>query len=427
MFQEKNEFGQGWKWSYNFAELFSCRNRACPVLILQAKSNIPWEVGFEGLRSWSLGNQNGKSLKKLYMKLNTRWMVGLAVISAAWLIAAGTSRAVTSKEAAEAAAMMSSYDPEERAAMAARDKDATWKPSCSEAGLIQIGDSKKPGALKNFCLTGIRVYSPKGELLKTLPLEIKPSAICVGKDGSIFVAGDGQVLKLDATGKGLASAESPVAKETVTITKEMEEMVNETVKRTKRPAKEELARMKTSLENRRADVTGLTATDQDVFMAVPAPSDFSFRLYRLDHALQNPKLVVEKLRGCCGQMDIQSHDGKLWIPHNARHSVELRDRDGNELSKFGKAGRVKATDFGGCCEPKNLRILPDGDILAAESGPPTCIKRFSGSGKFKEVLALVGNSKGDCVRVTVEMSPDGRRYYMLDTTRDAIRIFASKS
>jgi hypothetical protein len=104
----------------------------------------------------------------------------------------------------------------------------------------------------------------------------------------------------------------------------------------------------------------------------------------------------------------------------------LRDREGKELSKFGTAGRVKAADFGGCCEPKNLRVLPNGDILAAESGPPTCIKRFSANGKFKEVVALASGSKGDCVRVTVEMSPDGSRYYLLDTTRDAIRVFAAK-
>jgi hypothetical protein len=249
----------------------------------------------------------------------------------------------------------------------------------------------------------------------------------VAKDGSIFVAGDGRVLKLDATGKVLASAESPVAKTPVTISKETEEMVKEMATQTRRPFKEQLASMKLGLEQRRADVTGLAVTDQDVFMAVPSPTDFTFRVYRLDHALQNPKLVVERLRGCCGQMDIQSHDGKLWIPHNARHTVESRDRDGKELSKFGTAGRVKACDFGGCCEPKNLRVLPNGDVLAAESGPPTCIKRFSASGKFTEVVALVNNTKGDCVRVTVEMSADGRRYYMLDTTRDAIRVFARKS
>ena len=381
------------------------------------------------------------------MKSNARWVVVMAAISGACLNGAVNTKAASSKEVSEATAMMSGYDAEQRAAAAARQKDAAWKPSCSEVGLIQIGDSKKPGALKNFCLnaegnilacfaptaagpnnpSGIRVYSPKGELLKTLPLEIKAGAVCVAKDGSIFVAGDGRVQKLDATGKVVASADSPVAKETVTINKETEEMVKQMAQQTRRPFKEELARMKTNLEQRRADVTGLAVTDQDVFMAVPAPSDFTYRVYRFDHALQNPKLVVEKLRGCCGQMDIQSHEGKLWIPHNARHAVEARDRDGKELSKFGTTGRVKATDFGGCCEPKNLRVLANGDILAAESGPPTCIKRFSADGKFKEVIAVANNAKGDCVRVTVARSPDGHRYYMLDTTRDAIRIFAGKS
>jgi len=330
--------------------------------------------------------------------------------------------------------MADSYEAEQKAAATARGKDPAWKPSSAEVGLIQIGDSKKPGTLKNFCLNaegnilacfgaGIRVYSPKGELLKTLPLEIKPGAICVAKDGSIFVAGDGQLLKLDATGKVLASAASPVAKVPVAITKEIEEML----KQSGRPIKEEKERMMTSLEQRRKDATGLAVTTEDVFMAVPTPNEFTYQVYRFDHALENPKLVVEKLRGCCGQMDVQAHDGTLWIPHNARHQVESRDREGKELSKFGKSGKVKANDFGGCCEPKCMRVLPNGDILASESGPPTCIKRFSASGKFIDVVAVVANAKGDCVRVTVEVSPDGKSYYLLDTTRDAIRVFGTKS
>ena len=381
------------------------------------------------------------------MKSKTSRLVAFAMISGTCLCGAAASKAADDKQAAEATAMMNNYEAQQRQEDAARAKDATWKPSCKEVGVIQIGDSKNPGALKNFCLNtdgnllacyspdqggkknpaGIRVYSPKGDLLKTLPLEIKAAAICVTKDGTIFVAGEGKLLKLDAAGKVLATAVSPVANETVTISQETEDMVKDMAKQTKRPFKEELANMKKMLEHRRGDVTGLTATDQDVFMAVPSPNDFTFRVYRFSHALQDSKLVVDKLRGCCGQMDVQSHDGNLWIPHNARHAVESHDRDGKELAKFGTSGRVKATDFGGCCEPKNLRVLPNGDILAAESGPPTCIKRFSASGKFKEVVAVANNAKGDCVRVTVEMSPDGSRYYMLDTTRDAIRIFASKS
>jgi len=344
----------------------------------------------------------------------------------------------------ETAEIASGMEAEQRAA-AERAKDAAWKPACAEVGLIQVGDKKHPGALRNFCLgadgnlltcyapvggndsPAIRVYSPQGGLLKTMPLEIKPGAICVAKDGTIFVAGDGRVLKLDATGKVLASAASPVANEAVTISKETEEMIKEMANQTKRPFAEEMARMKENLERRRGEVTGLAVTDRDVFMAVPSPNDFTFRVYRFSEALTGPKLVVQKLRGCCGQMDIQAHNGKLWIAHNARHSVQTMDRDGNELSKFGKAGKVKASDFGGCCEPKCLRVLPDGDILAAESGPPTCIKRFSSTGKFKEVVGIVPNAKGDCVRVTVAASPDGRQYYMLDTTQDAIRVFGSKS
>ena len=372
--------------------------------------------------------------------------ISAVAISAAVLKGIVNISAATASEGDDASAMMGNYEAEQRAAAAARAKDAAWKPACNQVALLQIGDGTKPGALKNFCLNregnilacfvpdgtgpknapGVRVYSPKGELLKTLPLAIKPGAICVAKEGSIFVAGEGRVLKLDPAGKVLASAESPTAKETVTITKELEDMAEESCKNSKRPVKEELGRMKESLEKRRGEFTGLTVTDRDLFMAVPAPSDFTYRVYRLDHGLRNPKLVVEKLRGCCGQMDVQSHDGNLWIPHNARHAIESRDRNGKELSKFGTAGRIKATDFGGCCEPKNLRVLANGDILAAESGPPTCIKRFSASGKFKEVVALADNSKGDCVRVAVDISPDGSRYYMLDTTRDAIRVFAAK-
>jgi hypothetical protein len=333
-------------------------------------------------------------------------------------------------------------DPVERAEAAARSKDKGWEPATSEVATIKVGDGRgQTGLLKNFGLDaqgnllacyagkepGIRVYSPDGKLVKTLPLEIKPGAVCVIKDGSIFVAGDGKLLKLDPAGKVLASAASPVAAVPVVITKEMENQFAENARLTNRSVDEVRRQTQTGLENRRKEVNGLAATEQDVFMTVGAPSDYTFQVYRFDHALQNPKLVVEKLRGCCATMDVQAVDGKLFIAHNARHRVEVRDRDGVELSQFGTKGKVKASDFGGCCEPKCLRVLPGGDVLTAESGPPTCIKRFSATGEFIEVVAVVAGGNGDCVRVTVAASPDGSRYYMLDTTTDAIRVFAAKS
>src|SRR5438874_1351984 len=124
------------------------------------------------------------------MKPNARWIIALAVMSGACLNLAVRSIAATSKEVEEATEMMSGANAEERAAAAARAQDPAWKPSSTQVGLIQIGDSKRPGALKNFCLNsegnilacfapttsakssqanngaGIRVYSPNGELLK---------------------------------------------------------------------------------------------------------------------------------------------------------------------------------------------------------------------------------------------------------------------
>lgn len=337
-----------------------------------------------------------------------------------------------------------------QATTAQRRSDPAWKPACEEVGVIHVAKGQTAGVLKNFCLNAaghllvcyapptatlkdgdgeaaaegpaIRVYSPAGELLDTWPTEMRPSAICAAKDGTIYVGGEGRVLKLDANGKVLASVASPVANLPVDMGPEMLELLDPNLR--SRP--EELEKLRANLERRRGDVTGLSVTDQDVFMSVPAPNDFTYQVYRLDRDLKETKQVVEKLRGCCGQMDIQSHDGNLWISHNARHRVECRDREGKQVASFGKSGRVKAKDFGGCCEPKNIRVLPNGDILAAESGPPTCIKRFSAGGEFLGVVAIFKEDEGDCVRVTVEMSADESRYYLLDTAENAIRIFGQR-
>jgi hypothetical protein len=365
----------------------------------------------------------------------------LAVLSAVVLIGAGCDAATTGEPTMEADSA-ANYETQLRAAAAAREKDPAWKPTQKEIGSIQVGQGKKSGKLNNFCVNvdgnilaccgtagapagagnEIRVYSPDGKLVKSLPLPVNPGAICVSKDGSIFVGGGGRVLKLDQEGKILASADSPVAKAPVSLGKDMQDMLKESGRQTE-AQKASYIKM---LEQRRGEITGMAVTKEDVFLACPAPDDFTYRVYRLDHNLANSKLVVEKLRGCCGQMDIQAVDDKLWIPHNARHRVECRDRDGKEISQFGKAGRVKPDQFGGCCEPKNLRFTSAGEILAAESGPPTCIKRFSKDGKFLGVVAVL-ESDGNCVRVSVDVSADGKRFYLLDTAKDAIRVFGTKS
>src|SRR4051794_25691187 len=85
------------------------------------------------------------------MKSNSRRVIALAIVCGACWSGTVSSKAAD-KEVEEATSMMNNPEAEERAATAAREKDAAWKPSCSEVGLIQVGNSKSPGALKNFCL-----------------------------------------------------------------------------------------------------------------------------------------------------------------------------------------------------------------------------------------------------------------------------------
>jgi len=345
------------------------------------------------------------------------------------------------------------YNAEMRAAEAAQRNDPEWKPKYEEIALIQVNKHSKGGSLHNYCLNTngdilaccggkftrvvdeqqgkseavsekaeIRVFSPAGNLVTSWPMEQMVQAICVSRDGAIFAAGSGRIVRLDQTGKVIASAVSPVADAPIVMGDDINQMLkdmhqdNETQRR----------QMKANLEQRRADFTGIAVTDQDVFVCVPTPNDFTYRVYRFDHDLKESKLIVEKLRGCCGQMDIQAYGGNLWVPHNARHRVECHDRDGKIISQFGQNGRVKPQQFGGCCEPKNIRFTSHGEIIAAESGPPTCLKRFTQDGKFLGVLGMESGSKGDCVRVTVEVSPDETRFYLMDTAKDAIHVFGKK-
>ena len=54
-------------------------------------------------------------------------------------------------------------------------------------------------------------------------------------------------------------------------------------------------------------------------------------------------------------------------------------------------------------------------------------RNFERNTKFLGVVAVLKAEKPECVRVTVEASPDGSRFYLLDVKRDAIVVFGTKS
>ena len=317
--------------------------------------------------------------------------------------------------------------------------DPAWKASHRQTAIIQIGGKGAGGRPVNFCVytngnllvcwspktadhkpvadadsrNAVMVFSPDGQRLHAWPLDYMPQAIAVRHGGGIFVGGEGRLARLDASGSVTASADlqstpPPPADNKVG---DLFESFG-------------AARSLPAPESRHSAITGIGATDGDVFVASASPAGNGYTVYRLDPELRNCTSIVSRLSGCCGQMDIAAAGDKLWVAHNARHKVECYDREGKKLASFGKDDATAADGFGGCCEPKNIRITQAGEILTAESGPPVTVKRFTMDGKFLGVVAQPGFSPG-CVRTTVDLSPDGRSVYLLNDDARAIHVFAA--
>ena len=334
--------------------------------------------------------------------------------------------------------------------------DPLWQPSHDETAVICPTDKSKPLTLNSFCVNidgnllaacggdreeyiqaekpgeyrvrkisepaQIRVLSPQGKLLKTLPVPLRPEAICVAADGTIYVGGDGRLAKFDQEGKPLAVAVSPA----VAGQEPKADPQQRATQPKKPPAANDASKAN---EAGRAEwtkhVTGIAVTDRDLFLCCPMRNAWSYAVWRTDHDFGQAKKIVEGLIGCCGQLDVQAHDGDLWVAHSCRHRVEHYDRDGKKLFTFGRYDRRAANGFSGCCEPKNLRFGPRGELYTAESIPVLNVKHFTTAGKFLHVVGIPEFNAG-CGRTTIDLSRDGSRVYVLDRASNSIHVLTKK-
>jgi sugar lactone lactonase YvrE len=72
----------------------------------------------------------------------------------------------------------------------------------------------------------------------------------------------------------------------------------------------------------------------------------------------------------------------------------------------------------------NVNFGPKQTVYTAEAGSGR-VMRFSPDGKFLEVVGAVELVPG-CKKVSIAVSPDGGRVYMLDITRGHIVVMESK-
>jgi len=242
----------------------------------------------------------------------------------------------------------------------------------------------------------LRVITSDDSLVATLAMPFVVTALACDADGRIYVGGNGAVARVNPQGEVAATWSLPKPAEAVQSTRRVSRVA-----------------------------TGMACTDDAVYVAMRGQT--GYEVYRLTTDLADATQIVTKLRGCCGQMDIDALDGSLVIAENARHAVRVCDREGKELRRFGARDRTCKNGFGSCCGPMNVCVA-GGKILTGETvSPEALIKLFDAQGKQ---LAVVGSLKGpsSCRRVTIGATPDLDTVYVLDgrAKPNVIRVLKKK-
>lgn len=329
----------------------------------------------------------------------------------------------------------------------------------------------------------IRVLSPAGKKTAAWTVEIKPEAINTAPDGTILVAGDGKVMRFSPEGKLLAEAESPhatavkehqdeiraEAEKQLTqqsrpaaamieaYTQMMEQLqakeekgeLNEQEKQVLKvlpehiaryeemkaaedakpkdagPADDQITERMNALMQRKLHVASVSSDGKHVYVAAPSIKGYTFDVWRTNNDFTDAQVVVTDLRGCCGHMDVQACAEGLYVAENARHRVACFNAAGEAGVTWGKADRTGKDGFTSCCNPMNVCFNKAGDVYTAESNTGR-IKRFAADGTFKEYVGDVKLVPG-CKNVSIAVSPDSDRVYMLDITRNHIVLMQRKS
>jgi len=284
----------------------------------------------------------------------------------------------------------------------------------------------------------IRVISPDGKAVARWKSYITPKALCVGKDGTVYVGGGGKLGKIDSNGVTFQTAASPSYVEATGAKWQPSDGPNPAsspAPKGKQPSgkksasdpvksggQQELAAKLEGVARSKTDITSIAVTEQELFVACKAKTGYA--VYAMDHDFRRPRKIASNLSGCCGQMDIKANGSVVFAAENSRHRVDCFDRNGRQLFSFGRNDRKSIEGFGSCCNPMNLRFGAGGDLYTAESGLGR-IKRYTPQGKFLEVVATV-RVAGGCKHIAIDVSPDGARMYMLNLGGSEIVVLAKR-
>eukprot|EP00913_Durusdinium_trenchii_P028487 g26715.t1 len=210
----------------------------------------------------------------------------------------------------------------------------------------------------------VRVFNGDGKLLRSWNVPVNAEAINVAPDGTVLVAGNGKLLRYNTEGKQIHEAAAPhyahlksggdelrkqvilqfksrasnydriikaytdrletykKKKELTATEKRLQQAYQrslESIKRaraqlskTPEPSKEDIDRQVAMMIQMKTGISSISSDGKYVYIATRALKGYGFAIWRTDTKFKNAKQIVENLRGCCGQMDVQANAGGVY-------------------------------------------------------------------------------------------------------------------
>ncbi len=249
----------------------------------------------------------------------------------------------------------------------------------------------------------IAVYSPELEFIGETATSGPVWSVGVAADGTVYAGAEGRVEVFTA-GLSASPATGPA--------------------RTPSAGPAPAATAATVWEDgeRLGRVTAIAAAGERVFLA--DVQGRCVREYERSGKMRTEIGKANRMRGFLipnGFLDFALDPrGELHVANPGMHRVERYSDAGALLGRWGRFDGQDPAGFTGCCNPTNIALAPDGDVLVSEKAPPR-IKCYTSAG---ELRAVFGADELDPTSRNVDLAVDDRgRVFALDTARVRILVW----
>ncbi len=239
-----------------------------------------------------------------------------------------------------------------------------------------------------FCLGDdeIRTFTPQGEYLSSWKIRSGSACVGIGSDGRIYTGSLGRVDIYTPTGQ---SSGSIVVEES----------------------------------NKPAAVTAIKFMDNEILIA-----DATARLiHRYDTSGNRIGTIGDEIKTGSFMLPNKwldmavSPDGILYATDTGRHRITGWLLDGSLVDSFGKFGMQNPSDFVGCCNPVNIAVTPENNLVTAEKMIAR-VKVFDPQGAL---IAYIGPEyfHPQCTHIHLAVDSEGR-ILAADPLHLEIKIFS---